>query len=314
MLTAALECEGLVKRYGSLLAVDGLKFSVTEGEAYGLLGPNGSGKSTTIEMVVGVLIPDSGTVRVHGHEMARHPLRAKRLVGYVPQEVALYPDLTGRENLRYFGRLFGLRGQRLRRRVAEVLDVVGLADRADERLGTYSGGMQRRVNIAAGLVHEPKVLVLDEPTVGVDPQSRNAILESVERLVAGGTTVLYTSHYMEEVERVCDRVGIIDRGRIIAEGRPEELMATLSPGGRAEVEVDGDVQAAGVAVAALSGVAVTVADHRPRLLLVTWTEGADRLPDVLQALNGVAAVVRTAAVRPSLEEVFLHLTGTSLRD
>ncbi|MGN9836984.1 ATP-binding cassette domain-containing protein [Nonomuraea sp. H19] len=313
MLTAALECEGLVKRYGSLLAVDGVKFAVAEGEAYGLLGPNGSGKSTTIGMVVGVLAPDSGTVRVHGHEMARRPLRAKRLIGYVPQEVALYPDLTGRENLRYFGSLFGLRGQRLRERVAEVLDVVGLADRADQRLDTYSGGMQRRINIAAGLVHEPKVLLLDEPTVGVDPQSRNAILESVERLVAGGMTVLYTSHYMEEVERVCDRVGIIDQGRIIAEGTPAELMAALAPGGRAEVEVEGDVRVAAAAVAALPGVAVTVAEHRSRLL-VTWEEGADRLPDVLQALDGVAAVVRTEVVRPSLEEVFLHLTGTSLRD
>ncbi|MBF8186920.1 ABC transporter ATP-binding protein [Nonomuraea sp. K274] len=310
-MRTALECEGLTKRYGGLLAVDGLKLCVAQGEAYGLLGPNGSGKSTTIGMIVGVLAPDSGIARVHGHDVWRQPRQAKGLVGYVPQEVALYPDLTGRENLRYFGRLFGLRGRRLAERVSALLDVVGLADRADQLLGTYSGGMQRRINIAAGLVHEPSVLILDEPTVGVDPQSRNAILESVQRLVADGMTVLYTSHYMEEVEKVCDRVGVIDHGRILAEGTPEELMGMLAPGGRTEIEVEGDVRAAEAAVAALAGVTVTA--HRSRLL-IAWGEGADRLADVLRALDGVVTVVRTEAVRPTLEEVFLQLTGTSLRD
>ncbi|MEV6032053.1 ABC transporter ATP-binding protein [Nonomuraea sp. NPDC052116] len=311
MLTSALECEGLTKRYGDLLAVDDLKFSIGRGEAYGLLGPNGSGKSTTISMIVGVLTPDAGTVRVHGHDVDRHPRQAKTLLGYVPQEVALYPDLTGRENLRYFCRLYGLRGREAKDRVTALLDLIGLADRADELVGRYSGGMQRRVNIAAGLVHEPSVLVLDEPTVGVDPQSRNAILESVERLVADGMTVLYTSHYMEEVERICDRVGIIDQGRIIAQGTPRELVADLAEGGRVEIDIEGDVKIAAAAVAELPG--VSVAGHGSQLQ-VSWTEGADRLAGVLSALDGVATVIRTEAVRPTLETVFLHLTGTSLRD
>ena len=311
MLTPALECEGLTKRYGSLLAVDDLKHMVGRGEAYGLLGPNGSGKSTTISMIVGVLAPDSGTVRIHDHPLASEPRQAKSLLGYVPQEVALYPDLTGRENLRYFGRLYGLRGAKLKSRITELLDMVGLTDRADQLLGTYSGGMQRRINIAAGLVHEPAVLILDEPTVGVDPQSRNAILESVEHLVSGGMTVLYTSHYMEEVERVCDRVGIIDHGRVIAEGTPRELVASLGSGSRFEMEVEGGAQAAADALTALPGITVTVRGSR---LAVVSEKGAARLADLLPALDGVVTVVRTETVRPSLEEVFLHLTGTSLRD
>jgi len=219
-----LVCGGLVKRYGQRTAVDDVGFHIDPGERYGLLGPNGAGKTTTISMVCGLLRPDAGDIEVAGHHVDRHATRAKAAIGYVPQEIALYPDLTGRENLRFFARLYGLRGVHRDERVDACLELVGLAERADDRVDKYSGGMQRRLNIAAGLLHEPRLLVLDEPTVGVDPQSRNAILESIESLGTAGLAVLYTTHYMEEAERLCDRIGILDEGRLIAEGTRAELV------------------------------------------------------------------------------------------
>ncbi len=194
------------------------------GEAYGLLGPNGAGKTTTISMLVGLLKPDTGTVVVGGADLSADPMAAKAKIGYVPQEIALYPDLTGRENLRFFCRLFGLPRRQVRGRVEEVLDLVGLADRADAKLDTYSGGMKRRINIGAALLHRPELLILDEPTVGVDPQSRKSILDGLERLVADGMALLYTSHYMEEVERICHRIAIVDHGSVVAEGTRHELV------------------------------------------------------------------------------------------
>src|SRR5690606_14900422 len=234
-MTATLACEGLCKRYGDVVAAEDVGFAIAPGQAYGLLGPNGAGKTTTISMLVGLLRPDAGTVTVGGVDLATQPRKAKARIGYVPQEIALYPELTGRENLRFFGRLFGLPRRALATRVEEVLDLVGLTDRADGRLDTYSGGMRRRINIGAALLHRPEVLILDEPTVGVDPQSRKAILDGLAQLVRDGMSVLYTSHYMEEVERLCDRVAIIDHGRIIAEGSREELIALV--GGADQVEL-----------------------------------------------------------------------------
>ena len=222
-----LVCRGLLKRYDRRVAVDDVGFHILAGERYGLLGPNGAGKTTTISMVCGLLRPDAGDVTVAGARVDPGATAAKAAIGYVPQEIALYPDLTGRENLRFFARLYGLRGAVRDERVAACLDLVGLADRADERVDKYSGGMQRRLNIAAGLLHEPRLLVLDEPTVGVDPQSRNAILESVEALGQSGLAVLYTTHYMEEAQRLCDRIGILDEGKLIAEGSPQELFALM---------------------------------------------------------------------------------------
>ena len=222
-----LACEGLRKSYGERVAVDGVGFSIDRGETYGLLGPNGAGKTTTISMVCGLLDRDAGTVTVAGRPMAPGAIDAKAAIGLVPQEVALYDDLSAEENLEFFGRLQGLAGPLVHERVAEVLDLVGLADRARDHVGDYSGGMKRRANIAAGLLHHPQLLVLDEPTVGVDPQSRNAILESIEALGGEGLSVLYTTHYMEEAQRLCDRVGIIDEGRLVAEGTRRELVAQL---------------------------------------------------------------------------------------
>ncbi len=219
-----LVCDDLVRRFGDVAAVDGVSFGIDHGETYGLIGPNGAGKTTTISMIAGLLAPDRGEARVAGIPIGPTATTAKARIGLVPQDLALYPDLSARENLRFFGRLQGLDRSELRRRVDEVLDLIGLADRADDLAKEYSGGMKRRLNIGIGLLHRPELLILDEPTVGVDPQSRNAILESIEALSVEGMGVLYTTHYMEEAERLCDRIGILDRGRMQAEGTRDELL------------------------------------------------------------------------------------------
>lgn len=218
-----LQVSSVSKRFEQLQAVDDVNFSVQAGEAFGLLGPNGAGKSTTINMITGLLRPDAGEVFICGERMSIDGHRTKRHLGYVPQEVALYPDLTAQENLMFWGRLYGLSGPRLRIRVKDVLELVGLSERAKHRVETYSGGMKRRINIAAALLHEPQLLVMDEPTVGIDAQSRSHILDTVKELNHQGLTILYTSHYMEEVELLCDRVAIMDKGSIIAAGTVSEL-------------------------------------------------------------------------------------------
>ena len=219
-----LECSGLRRRFGALVAVDGVGFHIDPGETYGLLGPNGAGKTTAISMIAGLLERDDGEVMVAGEPISTYAVRAKRAIGYVPQDLAIYPDLSARENLVFFARLYGMPTAQAKRRSDEVLKVIGLADRAKDQTKTYSGGMKRRLNVGIGLLHHPELLILDEPTVGVDPQSRNSILESVEGLSGAGMAVLYTTHSMEEAERLCDRVGIIDHGRLIAEGTPRELV------------------------------------------------------------------------------------------
>ncbi|GAA3465958.1 ABC transporter ATP-binding protein [Nonomuraea roseola] len=312
-MTAALSCRGLGKRYGDLVAVHDVGFSIAPGQAYGLLGPNGAGKTTTISMLVGLLRPDTGTVLVGGVDLAGEPLRAKSRIGYVPQEIALYPELTGRENLRFFGRLFGLPRRALATRIAEVLDLIGLADRADTKLGTYSGGMKRRINIGAALLHRPEVLILDEPTVGVDPQSRKAILEGLERLVGDGMALLYTSHYMEEVERVCDRVAIIDHGRIVADGTRRELVSLVGGADTVELVLDGDVEAACAKLRAVEGVAEAVRTGAASVRLMA-DGGRYLLPSLITAVEGHATVTATQVIEPDLEATFLHLTGTTLRD
>ena len=244
-----LDCRDLRKRFGDIVAVDGVSFRIAEGETYGLLGPNGAGKTTTISIVCGLLERDGGEVVVGGEPMTTRAIDAKRLIGYVPQEIAVYPDLTGRENLRFFARLYGMHDAGPR--IDEVLGLIGLADRAGDRVDQYSGGMKRRLNIGLGLLHEPQLLVLDEPTVGVDPQSRNAILESVEQLSAHGMAVLYTTHYMEEAERLCDRVGIIDRGVLRAEGTRQELVDLVGGRDRILLTATGRLEAAARACAEL---------------------------------------------------------------
>ncbi len=308
-----VRCEGLRKAFGSLVAVDDVSLAIAPGEAYGLLGPNGAGKTTAISMLCGLLAPDAGTVHVADEPIGVGRATGKQHLGLVPQELALYGDLSARENLVLLGRLQGLRGATLRRRVDEVLEIVGLADRAGDRLETFSGGMQRRPSIAAGLLHRPRLLVLDEPTVGVDPQSRNAILEQVAALSAEGTALLYTSHYMEEVERVCDRVGIMDGGRLIAEGTRRELVTRIDAADRVEVEARGDLDALASRLRALDAVAQV--DHSDGGLLVLASEGRAVLPELIAAAQALdVALSGVEVAEPDLEAVFLSLTGRALRD
>jgi ABC-2 type transport system ATP-binding protein len=311
--TPVLRCEGLRKRFGERQAVDGVGFEIAQGETYGLLGPNGAGKTTTISMICGVLTRDGGEVRVLGEPLDVDAVDAKRLIGVVPQDLAIYPDLSARETLDFFGRLYGMRGAALRDRVAEVLEVVELTDRAKERTATYSGGMKRRLNIAIGLLHRPRLLILDEPTVGVDPQSRNAILSSVEALGTQGIGILYTTHYMEEAERLCDRVGIMDEGRIIAEGTREELIRLVGGTDRVSLGAGGNIRAAADALHSFDGVTGVTAREGGLDILVP--EARAILPRLLEVAAGAGATVRSVeVVEPDLEAVFLHLTGKALRD
>jgi ABC-2 type transport system ATP-binding protein len=308
-----LDCRDLRKRYKDVTAVDGVSFHIGRGETYGLLGPNGAGKTTTISMICGLLERDAGSVTVAAHPMDIDATDAKALIGYVPQDLAIYPDLSARENLRFFGRLQRLGGAALDTRVAAILELTGLTDRANDRTQTYSGGMKRRLNIGIGLLHEPQLLVLDEPTVGVDPQSRNAILEAVDELRQGGMSILYTTHYMEEAERLCDRIGIIDAGRILAEGTRRELVASVGQLDRVHLTASGSLAAGATSIAALERVesasvaegAIEVTAHGARTLL----------PAIIGAATDAGAIVNGVEVsEPDLESVFLHLTGRALRD
>ena len=308
-----LWCKDLRKRFKERLAVDGVGFEVAPGETYGLLGPNGAGKTTTISMICGLLGRDGGEVTVAGASLDRDPGQVKAAIGYVPQDVALYPDLSGLENLRFWGRMYGLAGRDLAERVEATLEVVGLTERAGDKVADYSGGMQRRLNIAAGMLHRPRLLVLDEPTAGVDPQSRNAILGNVEALGGQGIGVLYTTHYMEEAERLCDRVGIIDQGRLIAEGTRRELVARVGERGRIELTATGDLAGLAAAAARVDGVdEASVVDGGVHLVA---REAGPLLPRLLEAAEHAGAEVTSVElVEPDLEAVFLHLTGKALRD
>jgi len=308
-----LEVTDLRKRFADVAAVDGVSFAISEGETYGLLGPNGAGKTTSISMIAGLLERDSGDVVVVGEPMDTTTVAPKRNVGLVPQDLAIYPDLTGRENLKFFGKLYGMRGSPLDTRAEEVLEIIGLSDRADDRADEYSGGMKRRLNIGIGLLHQPLLLILDEPTVGVDPQSRNAILESVEALSRAGMAVLYTTHYMEEAERLCNRVGIIDEGRIIAEGTRRELVSRIGQRDRVRVSGTGDLAGAASAAGNVPGVErATTTDHEVDVLA---GDASRLLPELLTAIaaNGMA-ISGVEVDEPNLEAVFLHLTGKALRD
>ncbi len=308
-----LQAEGLRKSFGEVEAVKGVSFHIAEGETYGLLGPNGAGKTTTISIVTGLLEKDAGQVLVDGREITTTTTSAKAAIGYVPQDIAIYPDLTGRENLNFFGHLYGMRGRSLSDRVDEVLEIIGLAGRAGDRCDEYSGGMKRRLNIGIGLLHRPRLLMLDEPTVGVDPQSRNAILESVEQLSDAGMAVLYTTHYMEEAERLCDRVGIIDLGVIMAEGTREELVSVVGERDRVRLAATGHLAAAEEALRRLASVEEASVRDDGIDLLVRGASAA--LPSILEAAARSGAAVTSVDVdEPNLEAVFLHLTGKALRD
>ena len=308
-----LGVKGLVKRYGAHTVVDDVSFHIGAGETYGLLGPNGAGKTTIISMVAGLIPAASGSIELAGSAMTPGSTRVKGHIGLVPQELAIYPDLTAKENLRFFGRLQGLHGQELKRRTGEVLDLIGLADRAGEQTKKFSGGMKRRLNIGIGLLHRPTLLILDEPTVGVDPQSRNSILESVEGLATEGMAVLYTTHYMEEAERLCDRIAIIDEGRIQAEGTRSELVELTGGVDRIDLHGSGNTGAAATALRRLAG--VQHVDGGAAGLTLTVHNGPGLLAPIVAEAGGAGmALTSVEIVRPDLESVFLHLTGKALRD
>ncbi|MEU8395811.1 ABC transporter ATP-binding protein [Nonomuraea sp. NPDC048892] len=306
-----LKCRNLRKTFGDLVAVDDVSFTITAGETYGLLGPNGAGKTTTISMIAGILARDGGDVFVCGRLHGTSSAWGKRRIGYVPQDLALYPDLSARENLRFFARLYALGRAEARTGIEEVLRVVGLTDRAKDPVKDFSGGMKRRLNIGVGLLHRPPLLILDEPTAGVDPQSRNAILESVAALTGEGVAVLYTTHYMEEAERLCDRIGILDLGRIRAEGTRRELVGLVGELDRITLTADGTRPVPELeALPEVREVGV-----REGRLDVMVEDARSALPRVLAAATEAGVVVRAVEVHePNLESVFLHLTGKALRD
>lgn len=308
-----IEVQQLRKQYGQVTAVEDISFIAEPGKIFGLLGPNGAGKSTTINCIAGLIAPTSGTVSVQGHDVVKDPLNARRRLGVVPQEIALYEDLSARENLRFWGGAYGLKGKQLEDRVETVLSQIGLQDRADESPEKYSGGMKRRLNFGCGIVHEPDVLLLDEPTVGVDPQSRERLLERVRDQVDRGACVLYTTHYMEEAEALCDQLAIVDHGRIIATGTMDELRNMM--GERDVLRVSGrfDTRAVHEAFADIEGVEVLQADEETvQLSAETATRRLPELLDVLVSSGG--DIQETTLARPNLESLFLLLTGKALRE
>ncbi len=311
-MTNIVEVRDLKKQYGEFQSVKGLNFVIKRGEIFGFLGPNGAGKTTTISMLSTLLVPSGGAATVCGFDLVRKTDEIKKRIGLVPQDLALYPTLSARDNLEFFGSLYGLRGKELRERVNWTLDLVGLADRAKDRIEKYSGGMKRRINIAAGLLHRPEILFLDEPTVGVDPQSRNHIFDNVERLNREGLTILYTTHYMEEAERLCNRVAIIDQGRIIALDTPKALVESLG-GGLIHMGLNGHSDAVAQQARSLSSVkSVRRLDGKVEIETVRAQEALVGVLEITNQLN--ANVASLEILKPNLETVFLHLTGKSLRD
>jgi len=310
-----LEVRNLVKKYGEKLAVDDISFDIREGEIFSLLGPNGAGKTTTISILSTLFSPSAGDASILGYSVTKNPMEVKRLIGVVPQEIALYDDMTALENLNFWGEMYGLSGGTLKARVKELLEQIGLADRAKERIKTYSGGMKRRVNIAVGLMHKPRLLFMDEPTVGIDPQSRRAILDSVKALNKEGMTILYTTHYMEEAQELSDRVGIIDHGKLIALGTQSELTAQVGEMDTLILHLgeNEDPEHLAQALKTLSGVLqANPSDHT--IALVT-PSAEELLAPVVSRANELGIKIHSIDMRePNLEAVFLHLTGRALRD
>lgn len=305
--------EDLRKEFGELLAVDGVSLTARGGEIFGLLGPNGAGKTTTISCISGLLTPTAGRVSVMGHDVVRDGTAARRSLGVVPQEIALYDDLNAAQNLEYWGGAQGLRGAALKTAIDRALELTGLTDRARDSVKNFSGGMKRRLNFACGIVHEPKVLLLDEPTVGVDPQSRVRLLDLVREQARAGTCVLYTTHYMEEAEALCDRLAIVDHGKIIASGTLPELRAMM--GERDLIRLSGTFEPEKVreAVRALGEVEVVQAEQT--LVTLSLRGASQRLPALFAALGSAGSEIRdTTLSQPSLESLFIKLTGKELRE
>lgn len=302
-----LKVDRLTKVYGNKQALSGISFEVKEGSCFGLLGPNGAGKSTTMKIITSILEPTSGSAEVLGYDIRKQSAAIRQQVGYVPQEITLHNKLTAEQNLAFFGEMYGVKGNTLKERIRTVLEQVGLAERAKDAVGSFSGGMKRRINIAAALLHRPKLVILDEPTVGIDPQSRNHIFEMVRELCRQGVTLIYSTHYMEEVETLCDDIAIIDHGRVVVQGSLDELLDRYTT---KAVYVEGiGLEDAPEAEAIKSA----VQDGKG------WRLETDEPLRVMKAVseryeNSRATITALEMMRPSLESVFLSMTGTSLRD
>jgi ABC-2 type transport system ATP-binding protein len=313
MASVLLQVQQLSKSYGQRRAVDQVSFQVHAGQTVGLIGPNGAGKSTTVSMICGLLRADAGSVELDGVAVLPGQSGAKRRIGFVPQDLALYEDLAARENLKLFGALYGLKGAQLKARCDQVLALVQLADRAADKPSTFSGGMKRRLNIAAALMHDPQLLILDEPTVGVDPQSRNAIFDTLEQLKAQGRSLIYTSHYMEEVERLADHIVIIDHGKVLADESPAALHLRLPAQAALRVEL-----AAAPAEPLLAGIrglhGVTAVRNGGAGIDILLADGADALAVMGWLERQGCRALHFATARTKLEDIFLNLTGRSLRD
>jgi ABC-2 type transport system ATP-binding protein len=312
-MTKAIEVQALHKAFGELKAVEGVSFEVEKGEIFSLLGPNGAGKTTTISMLSCLLHPDAGDALVMGHSIKTDQMGVKSTLGVVPQDIALYEDMSARENLNFWGKMYGLRGPALKIRVDEVLEVIGLTERAKDRVEKYSGGMKRRVNIGVALLHKPQVIFMDEPTVGIDPQSRRNILDSVVALKNGGMTVLYTTHYMEEAQELSDHIAIMDQGKLIATGTNQELVQIVGEMDRITLSINAEAGKVIEAWKAIPGVKkVTAGDGSLTILADDSNRVLPRLFETAAATN--VRILTVAIQEPNLESVFLHLTGRALRD
>ena len=310
-----LEVNNLVKKYAELTAVNGISFDIQQGEIFSLLGPNGAGKTTTISVLSTLYLPTSGDAQIAGFSVTKQPMAVREVIGVVPQDLALYEDLTARENLAFWGQMYNLFGTSLNKRVDEVLEQIGLSDRANQRVKTYSGGMKRRVNIGVGLLHRPRLLFMDEPTVGIDPQSRRAILDSVKELNRQGMTVLYTTHYMEEAQELSNRVGIIDHGDLIALGTQAELTRQVGENETLVLHLAEGENPKPMADALRGMAGVQGADISDDSVTVMVPEAEEFLAPAITRANELGVKIRSVDMHePNLEAVFLHLTGRALRD
>ncbi len=307
-----LETKNLKKHFKKVKAVDGVSLNVQEGECLGFLGPNGAGKSTTISMIATLINPTEGEVLYKGENVHKNPKTLQRELGYVPQEIALYPTLSGKDNLLFWGRAYGLRGGELKKRLTEVSDIVGIDERLKDRVKNYSGGMKRRLNIGAALMGNPKFIIMDEPTVGIDPQSRKYILDTVADLNKKGATVIYTSHYMEEVEYLCNRICIMDKGRIIAQGTKQELVEMLDANEQLNIVLDKKVDGLPEKIKELDF--VDDAQYSEDTLVVTGSSISGRYAELFNVISNDCKIKSFESVVPNLEAVFIHLTGRALRD
>lgn len=310
----AIKINGIKKRFAQTQAVDGVDLTIQQGEIFSLLGPNGAGKSTTISMLCGLLGADEGDAEIYGHSIRKDSFNAQKILGVVPQDIALYLDLTAKQNLMFWGRMVGLQGDTLKQRVKEVLEMIELTDRQNDVCGKYSGGMKRRLNIGVALLHKPKVLILDEPTVGIDPQSRRKILDSVKELREQGTTILYTTHYMEEAQELSDRIAIMDEGRIIASGTQDELVELVGEQDHIQLTVDRIDECCMNELKKYSNGALLSTDYR-QMVEVIGANSSTLLPDIIAGFNQMDVRIQSIDIREAnLEMVFLHLTGKALRD